>query len=103
MLIVLLKREGYEATAVASGEQALAELAQRPFDVVLSDIRMPKLGGLELVDEIRKRNLPTAVVLETAFGSTDTAIEAMQRGAYDYIGKPCRRQELVLVLRKAEE
>jgi two-component system response regulator AtoC len=103
MLVLFLKREGYDAVAVSSGEQALAELDKRPYDVVLSDIRMPKLGGLELVDEIRRRNLPTAVVLMTAFGSTDVAIEAMQRGAYDYIGKPFRPEEVVLVLRKAEE
>ena len=57
MLMVLLKREGYEATAVASGEQALAELAAAPYDVVLSDIRMPKLGGLELVDEIKQAQI----------------------------------------------
>ena len=52
MLVLLLKSRGYEATAVASGEQALAELGERAYDVVLSDIRMPKLAGLELVDEI---------------------------------------------------
>jgi two-component system, NtrC family, response regulator AtoC len=103
MLVVLLKREGYEATAVASGEQALAELALRPYDVVLSDIRMPKLGGLELVDEIHKRGIPTTVILMTAFGSVDVAIEAMKRGAYDYIGKPFRPDEVLLVLKKAEE
>jgi two-component system response regulator AtoC len=103
MLIVLLKREGYEATAVASGEQALAELEQRPYDVVLSDIRMPKLGGLELVDEIKKRNLPTTIILMSAFGNIDVALEAMKRGAYDYVSKPFRPDEVVLVLRKAEE
>ena len=103
MLVVLLKREGYEATAVASGEQALAELEQHPYDVVLSDIRMPKLGGLELVDEIKKRELPTTVIVMSAFGSIDVAIEAMKRGAYDYVSKPFRTDEVVLVLKKAEE
>jgi two-component system, NtrC family, response regulator AtoC len=103
MLIVLLKREGYEATAVASGEQALLELAERPYDVVLSDIRMPKLGGLELVDEIKKRNLQTTVILMSAFGNIDVALEAMKRGAYDYVSKPFRPDEVVLVLKKAEE
>jgi two-component system response regulator AtoC len=103
MLVVLLKREGYEATAVGSGEQALAELAQRPYDVVISDIRMPKLGGLELVDEIHRRGIATTVIVMTAFGSVDIAIEAMKRGAYDYISKPFRSDEIVLVLKKAEE
>jgi two-component system response regulator AtoC len=103
MLIVLLKREGYEATAVGSGEQALAELAERPYDVVLSDIRMPKLGGLELVDEIKKRDIATTIILMSAFGNIDVALEAMKRGAYDYVSKPFRPDEVVLVLKKAEE
>ncbi|HZS36226.1 MAG TPA: sigma-54 dependent transcriptional regulator [Polyangia bacterium] len=103
MLVVLLKREGYEPTAVASGEAALAELARESYDVVLSDVRMPKLGGLELVDEIQKRQIPTTVILMTAFGSVDIAVEAMKRGAYDYISKPFRPDEIVLILKKAEE
>ncbi len=103
MLVLLLKSRGYEATAVSSGEQALAELAERRYDVVLSDIRMPKLGGLELIDEIKKRELPTTVILMSAFGSIDVAIEAMKRGAYDYVNKPFRTDEVVLVLKKAEE
>ena len=103
MLVLLLKREGYEATAVASGEQALAELDARPYDVVLSDIRMPKLGGLELVDEIKQRNLPTTVIVMSAFGNLDLALEAMKRGAYDYVSKPFSADEVVLVLKKAEE
>jgi two-component system, NtrC family, response regulator AtoC len=103
MLVVLLKREGYEPTAVASGEAALLELERESYDVVLSDVRMPKLGGLELVDEIQRRKIPTTVILMTAFGSVDVAVEAMKRGAYDYISKPFRPDEIVLVLKKAEE
>jgi two-component system response regulator AtoC len=103
MLVVLLKRSGYDATAVASGEQALAELQQRAYDVVISDLRMPKLGGLELVEEIHRRGIQTTVIVMTAFGSVDVAIEAMKRGAYDYISKPFRPDEVVLVLKKAEE
>lgn len=103
VLAVLLRREGYDVGCVATGEQALLELAGRKYDVVLADIRMPKLGGLELVDEVRKRGLDTTVILMTAFGSVDTAIEAMKRGAYDYISKPFRPDEVILVLKKAEE
>ncbi len=103
MLVVLLQREGYAATAVSSGEGALAELSRRPFDVVLSDIRMPKLGGLELLAEIHKRGIQTTVILMSAFGNVDVAIEAMKRGAYDYVSKPFQKDEVVLVLRKAEE
>ena len=103
MLVLLLKRKGYEATAVASGEQALAELEARSYDVVLSDIRMPKLDGLELVDEIKQRELPTTVILMSAFANLEVAVEAMKRGAYDYVSKPFRADEVVLVLKKAEE
>src|SRR4051812_14337501 len=98
MLVVLLQREGYQATAVGSGESALAELAQKNYDVVLSDIRMPKLGGLELMEEIHKREIKTTVILMSAFGTVDTAIEAMKRGAYDYVSKPFRPDEVILVL-----
>ncbi len=103
MLTVLLAREGYQATAVGSAEAALQELQQKPYDVVLSDIRMPKLDGLQLVDEIRRRGLRTTVIMMSAFGSIDTALEAIKRGAYDYIAKPFKPEEVVLVLRKAEE
>src|SRR5258706_11564575 len=64
---------------------------------------MPKLSGLELMDEIHKRELKTTVILMSAFGNVDTAIEAMKRGAYDYVSKPFRPDEVVLVLKKAEE
>ena len=104
MLVVLLKREGYEATAVASGEQALAELEQRPYDVVLSDIRMPKLGGLELVDEIKQAQAADDRDPDVGVRQRSTSrIEAMKRGAYDYVSKPFRPDEVVLVLKKAEE
>src|SRR5207248_7220819 len=86
-----------------SAEQALQELDRQPYDVVLSDIRMPKLDGLALVDEIRRRGVPSTVILMSAFGSLDVAVEAMKRGAYDYIAKPFKPDEVILVLRKAEE
>jgi two-component system response regulator AtoC len=103
MLLVMLKREGYEATAVATGQEALYELEHRAYDVVLSDIRMPHLGGLELVDEIKQRAIPVTIILMSAFGNVDVALEAIKRGAYDYVAKPFRADEVVLVLKKAEE
>jgi two-component system response regulator AtoC len=103
MLQTLLKREGYEPVGVPSVESALRELAEHPYDVVITDLRMPGQSGMELVDEIRRRNLGTTIVVMTAYGSRDIAIEAMKRGAYDYISKPFEADELVLLLRKAEE
>jgi two-component system, NtrC family, response regulator AtoC len=103
MLQTLLKREGYEPVGVPSVESALRELAERPYDVIITDLRMPGQSGMDLVDEIRRRNLGTTIVVMTAYGSRDIAIEAMKRGAYDYISKPFEADELVLLLRKAEE
>ena len=103
MLQTLLKREGYEPVGVASVEGALKELEDRSYDIVITDLRMPGQSGLELVDEVRRRNLGTTVVVMTAYGSRDIAIEAMKRGAYDYISKPFEADEIILLLRKAEE
>ncbi len=103
MLQTLLKREGYEPVGVASVDGALRELSERPYDIVITDLRMPGRGGMELVDEIRQRNLGATVVVMTAYGSRDIAIEAMKRGAYDYISKPFEADEIILLLRKAEE
>jgi two-component system response regulator AtoC len=103
MLQTLLKREGYEPVGVPSVESALRELADRPYDIVITDLRMPGQGGMDLVDQVRQRNLGATVVVMTAYGSRDIAIEAMKRGAYDYISKPFEADEIVLLLRKAEE
>jgi two-component system response regulator AtoC len=103
MLQTLLKREGYEPVGVASVEGALRELSDRPYDIVITDLRMPGQGGMDLVDQVRQRNLGATVVVMTAYGSRDIAIEAMKRGAYDYISKPFEADEIVLLLRKAEE
>jgi two-component system response regulator AtoC len=103
MLQTLLKREGYEPVGVASVEGALMELGERPYDIVITDLRMPGQSGMDLVDEIRRRNMDTTVVVMTAYGSRDIAIEAMKHGAYDYISKPFEVDEMVLLLHKAEE
>jgi two-component system, NtrC family, response regulator AtoC len=103
MLQTLLKREGYEPVGVASVDSALLELETLPYDIVITDLRMPGRSGMDLVDEVRRRGLDATVVVMTAFGSKDVAIEAMKRGAYDYLSKPFEADELVLLLRKAEE
>jgi len=103
MLQTLLKREGYEPVGVASVDNALREIEYRPYDIIITDLRMPGRSGMELVDEVRRRNLGTTVVVMTAFGSKEVAVEAMKRGAYDYLSKPFEADELLLLLRKAEE
>ena len=103
MLQTLLKREGYDPVGVPSVDSALLELGNRPYDIIITDLRMPGRSGMDLVDEVRRRNLDATVVVMTAFGSKDVAIEAMKRGAYDYLSKPFEADELILLLRKAEE
>jgi two-component system response regulator AtoC len=103
MLQTLLKREGYEPVGVASVDSALRELGNLPYDIIITDLRMPGGNGMDLVDEVRRRNLGSTIVVMTAFGSKDVAIEAMKRGAYDYLSKPFEADELILLLRKAEE
>ena len=103
MLQTLLKREGYESVGIASVDGALKEVEDRPYDIVITDLRMPDRSGMDLVDEIRRRNLGMTVVVMTAYGSRDIAIEAMKHGAYDYISKPFEADEIILLLRKAEE
>ena len=103
LLSVILDDHGYEARSVASAEAALGELAAREYDLVLTDVRMPGMGGLALLSEIQRRDPALMVIVMSAYGSHDAAIEAMKAGAYDYLQKPFRADEVVLVLRKAEE
>ncbi len=103
MLGSVLGTEGYDVTLADSGAQALEVLKEQTFDLLLSDIRMPKMSGLELLDAVLQISPLTVVIMMSAYGSVDTAIEAMKRGAYDYIAKPFKSDEVVLVLRKAEE
>lgn len=103
MLGSILGREGYAVTAADSANQALAEFERQSFDILLSDIRMPGFDGLALVDEIRRRKYDTIIIVMSAFGTRDTAIEAISRGANDYIAKPFKPDEIILTLRKVAE
>ncbi len=89
----------FEVLKAGSGKQALETLAERPVDLVLADLKMPDLDGLELLDRIRSENSPVPYIIMTAYGTVETAVEAMKRGAYDYVLKPVRMEELRLILR----
>jgi len=103
LLAVILRDRGYEVRAVSNGEDALKELAARDYDLVLSDVRMPRMDGLALLREALRMHPDLTFIVMSAYGTHDTAIEAMKAGAYDYVGKPFKPDEVVLVLRKAEE
>lgn len=87
-LLQLIREYGYEGLAAASGEDALSQLARTPFRLVLADVRLPGLSGLDLLREIRGRRPETRVVMITGHGSVEVAVEAMQNGAQDFLVKP---------------
>jgi len=100
---VILTDRGYEVRAVSNGEDALRELSVRDYDLVLSDVRMPRMDGLGLLRKALELRPDLTFIVMSAYGTHDTAIEAMKAGAYDYVSKPFKPDEVVLVLRKAEE
>lgn len=91
----LLAGRGYRAIAVNSGESALEQLQEREFDVVVLDLKMPGLGGLATLREIRDAGHRTEVLILTGHGAIDSAFEAVKLGAYDYLAKPCDIDDLV--------
>ena len=103
VLTELLSERGYEVRAVADGDEAARELAARDYDALVTDVRMPRLNGLDLILAAQSTSPETTIIVMSAYGSHDLAIEALKAGAYDYLGKPFRPDEVLLVLRKAEE
>ena len=103
MLAEALGQAGFEVHAACNGLEALQKTEAVPYDAVLSDIRMIPVSGLDLLDSLRKTMPEVPVVLLTAFGSVDTAIQAMKQGAFDYVVKPVNLDDLVLTMRRAVE
>ena len=103
VLQTMLKKSGYDVATAASAEEALERLGAFGPDFVLSDVRMPGMSGLELCAELQARHSPATVILMSAYGSVELAIDAMKAGAYDYVSKPFKKDEVLLSLRKAEE
>jgi two-component system response regulator AtoC len=103
VLRTLLKRQGYEVETAESGEQALALVDTFGPDVILTDVRMPKMGGLDLLATLQAKGNEATVIVMSAYGNVDLALEAIKAGAYDYVQKPFKHEEIVLALRKAEE
>jgi DNA-binding NtrC family response regulator len=102
-LAQILVREGHEVVASVDGATAVARLGAARFDLLITDLRMPKMTGLELLAEARRLRPDTQVILMTAFASVANAVEAMKLGAYDYIQKPFNGDEIKLVVERALE
>ena len=103
ILQMILESEGYETTAAANGRQALQAARTQPFDVVLTDLKMPDMSGIELLSDLLGSQPGLCVTLMTAHGTIDSAVEAMKKGAFDYLTKPLEKDEVLVVLRRAME
>jgi len=103
ILADFLTMEGFYVRTAKDGGDALVELSRDRFDLVLSDLKMPNMGGIELLSAIRKHTPHVVTIIMTGFGTVETAIEAMKQGAYDYVLKPFKVEEVVHTIRRALE
>jgi two-component system, NtrC family, response regulator AtoC len=103
LLADALRKEGYDVEIAAGGADAIALGRAKRFDVVLTDIKMGEVDGLAVLREFRQRSPETAIVLLTAFGSMNGAVEAIKQGAYDYLAKPFKKEDIKLVVRRSLE
>ncbi|MBN8554232.1 MAG: sigma-54-dependent Fis family transcriptional regulator [Deltaproteobacteria bacterium] len=100
MLSVLLEREGYHIDSAQDGKEGLEKIKLNTYDLVLCDIRMPEMDGLTFLESTKNLNRSIPVIMMSAFGNVDTAIEAMKKGAYDYVSKPFKADEILLRLQR---
>ena len=102
-LVTILEKKGHQVRGVATAEEGLVQLEAAPADLVITDLRMPGIGGMEFLRRLKRTWPDTEVVVMTAYGSIDTAVEAMRCGAYDYLAKPIDRERFPIVVDKALE
>ncbi|MCB2147882.1 MAG: sigma-54 dependent transcriptional regulator [Deltaproteobacteria bacterium] len=103
MLKTMLTRYGYAICTAKDGAEGLAAITSQQFDFILCDVKMPQMNGMEFLKAGRERLLSATVIMMSAYGSIDMAIEAMKLGAYDFISKPFKNEEIRLTIKKAEE
>lgn len=103
VLSIMLKRSGYSVTSVNDGGQAIELVQKEIFDLVITDLRMPKIDGMEVLKAVKSASPETVVLIITAFATADSAVEAMKHGAYDYLTKPFQVDEVQLIIRNALE
>jgi len=103
VLDALLSSEGYEVITVDSSIDAIEHIGNPDLDLVITDMKMPGISGMELLEEIKKINFDLPVIVMTAYGTIEMAVDAMKKNAYDYITKPFRNDELKLTVKKALE
>ena len=99
----VLKKEGYHVEEASNGVEALRKHEERLFDIIITDIEMPEMRGMELLERVTQRTPQTFVLMITAFASIETAVQALRRGAFDYILKPIEFDDLLHKVRKLIE
>ncbi|MCJ7812788.1 response regulator, partial [bacterium] len=102
-LSLFLQKSGYKVEEAANGEEAVEKLKVTFYDLVITDLKMKPMGGLEVIQTVKKINPLTEVVVMTAYGTVESGVEAMKLGAYDYIQKPFDKDEFLIVVSKALE
>jgi two-component system response regulator PilR (NtrC family) len=103
VLSIMLKRAGYDISVASDGDEAIARIEKELFDLVITDLKMPKVGGLDVLKAVKDASPDSVVLLITAFASAESAVEAMKLGAYDYLTKPFQVDEVQLIIRNALE
>jgi two-component system, NtrC family, response regulator PilR len=103
VMSIMLKRAGYDVTEVSDGDQAIGQVNKEIYDLVITDLRMPKANGMDVLKAVKSISPETVVLVVTAFGTADSAVEAMKQGAYDYLTKPFQVDEVQLIVRNALE
>ena len=103
MLSVMLRKQGFVIETAAGGDEGLQKLAAQVYDFILCDIRMPQMDGHTFLQRAIVRGVTAPIIMMTAYGGVDTAVACMQEGAYDFISKPFKQDEIIIVLKKAEE
>ncbi|HUI45302.1 MAG TPA: response regulator [Nitrospirota bacterium] len=103
VITTLLSREGYFASAVVDGQQAINRLRVEDFHLVITDFKMPCADGIEVLKYAVRSNSDTAVIILTAYGALDTTLEAIKEGAYDFLTKPFKAQEITILAQRAFE
>lgn len=102
-LSIMLQKEGHDVTPASNGREAVDQIGQKAFDIVISDLKMPQIDGIDVLKTVKENSPETVVIMVTAYASAETAVEAMKQGAYDYITKPFKLEEIKLIVRNALE
>jgi DNA-binding NtrC family response regulator len=100
---ILMDKTGYEVTTTNNPLEVSKLLQEQPYDVVVTDLKMPLVDGMDLIDIIKKIDAKLPIIIITAYGTLETAEEAVQKGAYDFITKPFRKETILITIRRALE